>query len=205
MQLPKFTIQLPQWVAEYIDHSPKIFSGIEDRMDFVIDLSRKNIKHQTGGPFGAAVFDADGHLIAPGINMVIPSNCSILHAEMVAIALAQKVLGRFDISDGGKFDFALFVTTEPCAMCFGAIPWSGVRHLVCGARKEDAQAIGFDEGPRIENWTDALGDRGIHVIRDVRRKQAAAVLNDYVKYGGRIYNPDKKPDKKQNQKPDKKT
>ena len=189
MQLPKFTIQLPEWVAEYIDHSPKIFPGIEDRMDFVIELSRKNIDHQTGGPFGAAVFDADGRLIAPGINMVTTANCSILHAEMVAIALAQKVLGRFDISDGGKFDFALFATTEPCAMCFGAIPWSGVRRLVCGARKEDAQAIGFDEGPKLENWTAALLDRGIDVIQDVRRERATAVLNDYVKYGGRIYNP----------------
>lgn len=192
MQLPKLTIQLPEWVAEYIDQSPKIFSSIEDRMDFVIELSRKNIEHQTGGPFGAAVFDADGHLIAPGVNMVIPANCSILHAEMVAIALAQKALGRFDISDGGKYYFDLYATTEPCAMCFGAIPWSGVRRLVCGAGKEDAESIGFDEGPKIENWTQALSDRGIDVICGVQREKAVTVLNDYVKFGGWIYNPDSK-------------
>ncbi len=192
MKLPKLAIQLPEWVAEYVDQSPKIFSGIEDRMDFVIELSRKNIEHQTGGPFGAAVFDANGCLVAPGINMVIPSNCSILHAEMVAIALAQKILGRFDISDGGKFDFDLFATTEPCAMCFGAIPWSGVSRLVCGARGEDARAIGFDEGPKLENWISALADRGLGVIRDVRREKAAAVLRDYMKTGGLIYNPGQK-------------
>ena len=192
MQLPKFTIQLPEWVAAYIDQSSMMFSGIEDRMDFVIQLSKKNIDHQTGGPFGAAVFDSDGHLIAPGINMVTTANCSILHAEMVAIALAQKVLGRYDISNGGKLDFDLFATTEPCAMCFGAIPWSGVRRLVCGARGEDAQAIGFDEGPKLKDWTAALSDRGIDVIRDVCRKKATAVLNDYVKYGGQIYNPGEK-------------
>jgi tRNA(Arg) A34 adenosine deaminase TadA len=192
MQLPKFTIQLPEWVAAYIDQSSMMFSGIEDRMDFVIQLSKKNIDHQTGGPFGAAVFDSDGHLIAPGINMVTTANCSILHAEMVAIALAQKVLGRYDISNGGKLDFDLFATTEPCAMCFGAIPWSGVRRLVCGARGEDAQAIGFDEGPKLKDWTAALSDRGIDVIRDVCREKATAVLNDYVKYGGQIYNPGEK-------------
>ena len=192
MQLPKFTIQLPEWVAAYIDQSSMVFSGIEDRMDFVIQLSKKNIDHQTGGPFGAAVFDSDGHLIAPGINMVTTANCSILHAEMVAIALAQKVLGRYDISNGGKLDFDLFATTEPCAMCFGAIPWSGVRRLVCGARGEDAQAIGFDEGPKLKDWTAALSDRGIDVIRDVCREKATAVLNDYVKYGGQIYNPGEK-------------
>jgi len=192
MKLPEFTIQLPEWVAAYIDQSSMMFSGIEDQMDFVIQLSKKNIDHQTGGPFGAAVFDSDGHLIAPGINMVTTANCSILHAEMVAIALAQKVLGRYDISNGGKLDFDLFATTEPCAMCFGAIPWSGVRRLVCGARGEDAQAIGFDEGPKLKDWTAALSDRGIDVIRDVCREKATAVLNDYVKYGGQIYNPGEK-------------
>jgi len=123
---------------------------------------------------------------------VIPANCSILHAEMMAIALAQKILGRYDISDNGKFNFELFATTEPCAMCFGAIPWSGVRRLVCGAQKEDAQAIGFDEGPMIENWTEALSDRGIEVIQNVRREKAAAVLKDYLKSDGLIYNPGKK-------------
>jgi tRNA(Arg) A34 adenosine deaminase TadA len=192
MKLPEFTIKLPEWVAAHIDQSPKIFPGIEDRMDFVIDLSRKNIEHQTGGPFGAAVFDADGRLVALGINMVTTSNCSILHAEMVAITLAQKVLGRYDISDGGRFYFDLFSSAEPCAMCFGAIPWSGVRRLVCGARKEDAQTIGFDEGPKIKNWTQALSERGIDVIRDVRREKAAAVLRDYMKTGGLIYNPGQK-------------
>jgi hypothetical protein len=33
-------------------------------------------------------------------------------------------------------------------MCFGAIPWSGRRRLVSGARSSDAEDIGFDEGPK---------------------------------------------------------
>jgi hypothetical protein len=32
---------------------------------------------------------------------------------------------------------------------FGAVPWSGVRRLACGARDEDASDIGFDEGPKM--------------------------------------------------------
>jgi tRNA(Arg) A34 adenosine deaminase TadA len=67
------------------------------------------------------------------VNVVVTHNCSILHAEMVAIALAQKKLGRYDISDEGKSDYELVASTELCAMCFGAIPWSGVTRLVCGA------------------------------------------------------------------------
>ena len=72
-------------------------------------------------------------------------------------------------------------------MCFGAIPWSGVRRLVCGARGEDALAIGFDEGPKIDDWVSSLNDRGIAVLRDVLRTDAVAVLQEYVTTGGLIY------------------
>lgn len=189
MKLPELTIRLPDWVAATLEKSPAIFPEMEDRMNFVVDLSQKNIDHRTGGPFGAAVFDPEGRLVAAGVNMVIPQNCSILHAEMVAIALAQKVLTRFDISDGGRFSFDLFTSTEPCAMCFGAIPWSGICRVVCGAGRKDAEAVGFDEGPKPENWIAELKVRGIDVVTDIGREKAAAVLSDYAKTGGLIYSP----------------
>jgi tRNA(Arg) A34 adenosine deaminase TadA len=134
------------------------------------------------------VFDSDGKLISLGVNIVEASNCSVLHAEIVAIALAQKALGRYDLSDGGKEHYELAASTEPCAMCFGAVPWSGVSRLVCGARDEDARSIGFDEGPKSTNWVEALEKRGITVVRDVLREEAAAVLREYGEGGGTIYN-----------------
>ena len=73
-------------------------------------------------------------------------------------------------------------------MCFGAIPWSGVRRLVCGARDEDARAIGFDEGPKLPDWVDALEARGIAVVHDVLRDEAVAILRHYQESGGIIYN-----------------
>jgi tRNA(Arg) A34 adenosine deaminase TadA len=141
----ELTIRLPGWVSEVTDRLPGPIPDLYDRMAFVVELSRQNVLHGTGGPFAAAVFDDHGRLIAPGVNTVISANCSILHAEMVAIALAQKAVGRYDLSDGGIFSFELLASTEPCAMCFRAIPWSGIQVLVCGARSADA--IGFDEGP----------------------------------------------------------
>ncbi len=157
-------------------------------MRLAISLARENVERQTGGPFGAAVFDEKGRLVAPGVNVVLTSNCSILHAEMVAIALAQKKLGRYDIGDEGRSHYTLVASTEPCAMCFGAIPWSGVTRLVCGARDEDARRIGFDEGPKLPDWNEALEKRGIRVIRDLLRDEAVAVLDLYVDLGGPIYN-----------------
>jgi tRNA(Arg) A34 adenosine deaminase TadA len=107
---------------------------------------------------------------------------------MVAIALAQKSVCRYDLSDGNKLVYELVSSTEPCAMCFGSIHWSGVSRLVCGARDADARAIGFDEGPKMAEWQAALVQRGITVERDVLRNEAAAVLQDYLASGGAIYN-----------------
>ena len=188
MNMPQVNISLPKWAENFIETAPKIFKNVEDRMRFVLDLSRQNVQHESGGPFAAAVFETEGRLVAAGVNLVVISNCSVFHAEIVALALAQSVVGRYDLSDGGRLHYDLFATSEPCAMCFGAIPWSGVQRLVCGARDEDARAIGFDEGPKIIDWISALNDRGIAVMRDVLRPDAVAVLQDYVKAGGTIYN-----------------
>jgi tRNA(Arg) A34 adenosine deaminase TadA len=188
MITPVMRLQLPAWVDQFLADSPGRFPEIKERMRFVLELSRLNVMNGTGGPFGAAVFDGDGWLIAPGINLVVISNCSLLHAEMVALAGAQQKLERYDIGDGGKHHFDLFATTEPCAMCFGAIPWSGVSRLVCGARDEDARAIGFDEGPKLADWVAALNERGITVLRDVLRNEAVTVLQRYITSGGIIYN-----------------
>jgi tRNA(Arg) A34 adenosine deaminase TadA len=184
----EFRIKLPPWVAEFLARDPQVFATKEEQMRLAIALARENVERQTGGPFGAAVFDEKGRLVAPGVNVVVTSHCSILHAEMVALALAQKKLARYDIGDEGRSRYALVASTEPCAMCFGAIPWSGVTQLVCGARDEDARGIGFDEGPKLSEWSEALQQRGIRVTRDVLREEARAVLQLYADLGGPIYN-----------------
>lgn len=186
--LTEVCIRLPDWLKNFLATSPEVFPNVEDRMRFVIAIARQNVQRETGGPFASAVFDHSGRLIAPGVNMVVTSNCSVLHAEIVALVLAQKTLGRYDLSDEGRLHYDLVAATEPCAMCFGAVPWSGVRRLVCGARDEDARAIGFDEGPKLDDWVAALNNRGIAVLRDVLREEAAAVLREYVAVGGMIYN-----------------
>ncbi|MHC4740777.1 MAG: nucleoside deaminase [Planctomycetota bacterium] len=188
MALFELSFTLPDWVCAYVGEGEVVCDSVEQRMEFVVGASRENVRRGTGGPFGAGVFDSAGRLLSLGVNIVEASNCSILHAEMVAIALAQKAAGRYDLSDGGREDYELIASTEPCAMCFGAVPWSGVSRLVCGARDEDARSIGFDEGPKLDNWVEALEQRGITVIRDVLRKEAAAVLQEYAQSGGKIYN-----------------
>lgn len=188
MLYPDVTLRLPGWVEEILD-TGRTYLATEDRMRLAVDLARGNIRHGTGGPFGAAIFDgASGRLLAPGVNLVVSAGCSVAHAEMVAIMVAQQRVGSFDLGGPRQPPYELVTSTEPCAMCFGAVPWSGVRHLVCGARDEDARGCGFDEGAKISEWATELEKRGISVRRDVLREEAAAVLKEYATGGGQIYN-----------------
>ena len=90
MNPPPFTLHLPAWLQTLMSHTNRLFPTMEERMNFVIELSRLNVQHQTGGPFAAAIFRSDnGSLLAPGVNMVLSGRCSVLHAEIVAIMAAQ--------------------------------------------------------------------------------------------------------------------
>lgn len=183
------TVRLPAWIEEVcrgLADQPLLSD--EARMEWVIGLSRQNVEQGTGGPFAAAVFDEAGRLIAPGVNLVVPCRCSTAHAEIVALSFAQQTLGSHDLGATGCPRCALVSSTEPCAMCLGAMPWSGVRRLVCGARDEDARRIGMDEGDKPDGWPDSLRRRGIDVRRDVLRSRAAEILDRYACEGGEIYN-----------------
>ncbi len=189
MPWPHIHLSLPDWVDVYIAAHPSTFQKVEDRMALVVELARQNVIRGTGGPFAAGVFELEtGRLIAPGINMVVSSNCSVAHAEILALAIAQQKLGTFNLRRDDAMEFELVTSAEPCAMCLGAIPWSGVVSLVCGARDEDARNIGFDEGPKVADWVKEMTDRGIRVQRDLCREQAREVLRSYHEQGGPIYN-----------------
>jgi tRNA(Arg) A34 adenosine deaminase TadA len=186
MEQNTFTIDLPDWAAGFMQSQPAFYQTIEDRMQLAIELSRLNVEHRTGGPFGAAIFDnQSGKLIGVGVNVVVASHCSTAHAEMVAFALAQQTLKTHDLASKGEFQ--LVTSCQPCAMCLGATPWSGVKSLVCGARGEDAEAVGFDEGAKPADWVKDLQNRGIEVALDILRTKAKAVLDNYKSGGGTIY------------------
>lgn len=179
-------LRLPSWIPDLLAGAVGPWRGDDAQMDLVLRLAAENVRQRTGGPFAAAAFDAGGHLVAAGVNLVEPGRAAIAHAEVVAIALAGQAVGSFDLSAGGPT--TLVASTEPCAMCLGAVPWSGVSRLVCGAEDGDARAIGFDEGHKPADWVEELARRGITVARGVRRSEAVAVLHDYLRIGGRIYN-----------------
>ncbi|HKJ83560.1 MAG TPA: nucleoside deaminase [Mariprofundaceae bacterium] len=177
--------RIPDWLQAQRPDTPTPDAAA--RMAWVIELSRRNVDLGTGGPFAAALFNMETHApVATGVNLVTSSGLSIAHAEIVAISMAQQTLGTFDLSRAGRFE--LVSSCEPCAMCFGALPWSGIRALTCGARDRDAREIGFDEGPRHPQWIDELERRGIAVQTELCREAARGVLQRYAAAEGTIYN-----------------
>src|SRR6185437_16438764 len=135
-------------------------------------LSRLNVE-RGGGPFAATVF-LGSRLVAAGVNLVLDSGFTLAHAEIVAMLRAQQALAGAPPPEG--VDYTLVASTEPCCQCFGAVVWSGITHLVCGANTADAEAIGFDEGPKPAAWDRTLEDRGISVVQGIQRHAARAVL-----------------------------
>jgi len=184
-----FQLALPTWIHDFLEQQPTTFPTPEARMDLVTTLSKLNIEQGTGGPFGAGIFRTDTHaLVAPGVNLVLTAHSSIAHAEMVSIIIAQQTLACHDLGATGLPAHELVTSCAPCTMCLGAICWSGVRHLICGARGTDAEAIGFDEGPKPVNWVHELKQRGITVMTDIGRRNATEVLKNYIEQGGEVYN-----------------
>lgn len=185
-----FRIALPDWCADYAAGLPERLPDRADRIAVAVELSRRNVEAGTGGPFGAVVSAiADGTLVALGVNRVESDLCSSAHAEIVALSLAQARLATWNLDEVDLAPLELASSCEPCAMCLGAIPWSGVRRLTCAATREDAETTGFDEGERPDDWIGTLERRGIEVLRRIHRERAAAVLREYRERGATIYNP----------------
>lgn len=181
-------IVLPHWLEEFVNDWADPLETAEQRMHLAVTLAAENVRHHTGGPFGAIVVEEQGgRLLGAGVNLVTTLELSLAHAEMVAISLAQKVAGNWNLNE--RHSVQLVTSCEPCAMCFGAVPWSGVSSMIWGARKEDAEAAGFDEGDKPRDWIASLERRGIRTQGDVLREQAAVVLARYTRKDGAIYHP----------------
>jgi tRNA(Arg) A34 adenosine deaminase TadA len=184
-------IQLPARLDEFADDWDEPLQTIEQRMHLAVTLAAENVKHHTGGPFGAIVVENDkNRLLSVGVNLVTSAELSMAHAEMVAVSLAQSAIGSWNLGSTGSVQ--LVTSCEPCAMCFGAVPWSGVSSIIWGACKEDAEEAGFDEGDKPADWVESLERRGIRTQGGVLHEEARAVLQRYARRDGAIiYHPEK--------------
>jgi len=190
MQPQSIIVEMPSWIADEMARRPSLYPELDARVQLVIEFSRLNVEHDTGGPFAAAVFEEEsGRLVSIGVNRVVPTSVSSAHAEFTALALAQQKLGTFDLGGPGMPAHQLVVNWRPCTMCFGAVIWSGVRSLaLAGSGVAVEEVTGFDEGPMFDNWIEELNARGIEVLDNLDREGALKVFRYFRDSAKIVYN-----------------
>ena len=99
-------------------------------MKLAIEKARETMRENIGGPFGAAIIDKEGNVIAVSSNRVLGDKDPTAHAEITAIREACKKLGTHDLTG-----CAIYATGYPCPMCLGAIIWANIKECYFGRRK----------------------------------------------------------------------
>ena len=185
-----FAASLPAWL---VDELPRLAAtplpDDEARVGLAIELADRNWRAGNGGPFAALVVDAaSGELVSAGVNLVLSSGLSSMHAEVTALSLAQARLGRWDLGAEGA-ELELVVNWATCVMCYGATMWSGVRRLVLAGHGDECQQLtGFDEGPMPDDWVGEFERRGIRVHSGVRRQESIEVFRAFGASDAVVYN-----------------
>ncbi len=121
-----------------------------------IELARQA---RAGGnhPFGALLVDARDDVVLEAENTVTTENDCTNHAELNLVRAAGHRLDPTSL-DG----CTLYTSTEPCAMCAGAIYWSGIGRVVFALSTEALAAIvdGEDGGSMLAVSCRDVLDRG---------------------------------------------
>jgi tRNA(Arg) A34 adenosine deaminase TadA len=90
-----------------------------------IDLAR-TARNDGRHPFGSLIVNERGEtVVAARNNAVRPKGDPTQHAEMLACGQAARLLTEAELAR-----CTLYTSTEPCAMCAGAIYWTGIGRVV---------------------------------------------------------------------------
>ncbi|MEV3860812.1 nucleoside deaminase [Streptomyces sp. NPDC050095] len=129
-------------------------------------------------PFGALLV-LDGKAVLEAGNTVVTERDATGHAETNLVRLASRSYAREELARA-----TLYTSTEPCAMCTGAVYWSGIGRVVYALGEDELLAL---TGANPENPTMALpcrevlarGQRPVDVVGPCLRAEAEAVHADF--------------------------
>lgn len=104
--------------------------------------ARKDGRH----PFGALIVNEQGEVVVEALNNAVrPKGDPTQHAETVACAAGAKLLSDVELAK-----CTLYTSTEPCAMCAGAIYWTGIGRVVYALAETELMNFTGDD---LENPT----------------------------------------------------
>jgi tRNA(Arg) A34 adenosine deaminase TadA len=100
-----------------------------------ISIARQAREHGNH-PFGAILVDKNNQVLLSAENTVLTGHDSTGHAETNLVRMATQRYTREELAD-----CTLYSSTEPCAMCAGAIYWSGINRVVFALSEIDLYEI----------------------------------------------------------------
>ena len=152
-----------------------------EAMMMAIERARETMNKNFGGPFGAAIVDANGEIVVAS-NSVLRDNDPTAHAEVNAIREACKKLGTYDLSG-----YVLYATGHPCPMCMSAIIWANIKKVYFGCTPEDAEKIGFRDDFIYRFINDGCTDKGVMEIIPHEREACLELFKEYSEKEKTIY------------------
>lgn len=120
-------------------------------------------------PIGCVIVK-DGEIIGRGHNAREELNQAIMHAEIMAIQEANRVVGNWRLLDA-----TLFVTIEPCVMCSGAIGLARIPHVIYGAPNQKFGAA----GSLYDILTDERLNHRVQVETGILENSCAQIMQDF--------------------------
>lgn len=147
---------------------------MDEAMARAIEQARVTMRQDIGGPFGAAVIDAEGKIVCVASNSVLRDHDPTAHAEVNALRLAGQILGTHDLS--GCW---IYTTAYPCPMCLSAIIWANIKKVVYGCRPEDAEEIGFRDAFMYRFIESGREDASVLVISEYGREECLLLFAEY--------------------------
>jgi len=121
-------------------------------------------------PIGAVVVDVNGEILGFGSNKTEENICQVSHAEVIAISGACKKKGDWRLEG-----CCIYVTLEPCLMCFGLIGLSRMKGVFYGA-KSPLFGVGLDNEITFPVYKKDLFIRG-----GLRAEESVCLLQEFFK------------------------
>ncbi len=153
--------------ADALDHERFLRAAIQEAL---------SSKESGNPPFGAVLVGAEGTVLDRAGNTEARTGDCTGHAEtnLVRAASQQYEMDRLQ-------DATLYASTEPCAMCAGAIFWARIGQVVFGLRAERHYEMKGEAGRQLHLSCREVLDRGNHdvaVVGPVLEDEAAAVFGE---------------------------
>jgi tRNA(Arg) A34 adenosine deaminase TadA len=104
-------------------------------------------------PFGSLLANREGTVVLEAENTVVTTRDVTGHAELNLVREASRRYGPGELRG-----LTLYTSTEPCAMCAGAIFWSGIGRVVFALSSATLATIVRDE---TGDWTLAVSCRDV--------------------------------------------